>query len=902
MTEPQISVLLIEDSLPQNELIKSIFEEASLCQYTLVSAARLSQGIELLQSRAIDIVILDLGLPDSSGLSTLEQLLPVAINIPIIVLTGNDDSVLGQQAIRYGAQDFLAKGNGTEMMLPRVCFYALERHRLQQQVQETESFLRSIINSLTARIAITDSEGHIILVNEAWRKFGAESGTQSECINEGANYFDACLPISGNDSAIVTEFLQKSGQMLIGEIDGFAMEYPCHSAEEKRWFRMEASLFSGTGRGSLVFAHYDITERKRIELSLKTNEEFLRRIFDTSPNVVFVKDDKGKYVMANEALAKIYGTTVEQMIGRSDVEIMSEQNLKIHEAQSFQAIDAEVLATQKPRYIAEECLTDRSGVTRWYRTIKTPITFPGLPTYLLGIASDISNERMDKQQIRNSELLLRTILDTMHHSILLLDKDKRVIWANKKAVTLVEQQQGKIKGQFCSAIWKHEEMCKRCPAQSALASGKITIESVQIGRSTTLRMTGSPVYDEKGEITSVLCMAEDVSERASLEQQLRQAQKMEALGTLAGGIAHDFNNILTAILGFTELGMHQVAHGQDLARYLQEVYQASIRARDLVQQILTFSRRLDQELKPLDITFIIKEALKLLRSTLPSSVEMRSRFATDPGKIMADPTQIHQIMMNLCTNSAHAMKNTGGVLSVSLEQASITKEDRLKHPTLSPGEYLQLQVADTGHGIPQDILQSIFEPYFTTKRQGEGTGLGLAVVHGIVRDYRGDIHVQSVPGEGTTFSILFPVYTQDVGEPGAIYKKPAMPMGNGETILVVDDEPAIVRLCQKILEKAGYRVTTATDPQQALQQIVASPEKFDLLLTDMTMPHMCGNTLTKEALKCMPQLPVVVMSGNTSKVKGVEGSEGKVSFIPKPLDRRQLLTMIDQSLAPKKGA
>jgi PAS domain S-box-containing protein len=345
-------------------------------------------------------------------------------------------------------------------------------------------------------------------------------------------------------------------------------------------------------------------------------------------------------------------------------------------------------------------------------------------------------------------------------------------------------------------------------------------------------------------------------ERHVLEERLRQAQKMEAIGTLAGGIAHDFNNILAAIIGFAELAKI-VSDGNDEAReHLTEVLKASFRARDLVRQILTFSRRTETEFAPIDARLVVKEALKLLRATLPSTIELRKAVGS-PGLVLGDPTQIHQIVMNLCTNAYQAMPQ-GGILEVTLAEACIGAPEASELRPMEPGPCLKLSVRDTGQGIHPGILHRIFDPYFTTKEKTKGTGLGLAVVHGAVKAHKGTIRVASELGKGTTFDVLLPlVDTTSSIKPDRERSAP----GGSEHILFVDDEPSIEALGRHMLETFGYRVTTARDPADALARFRAAPGEFDLVITDMTMPGMTGDRLAQELMRLRPALPVIVCTG-----------------------------------------
>jgi signal transduction histidine kinase/ActR/RegA family two-component response regulator len=374
---------------------------------------------------------------------------------------------------------------------------------------------------------------------------------------------------------------------------------------------------------------------------------------------------------------------------------------------------------------------------------------------------------------------------------------------------------------------------------------------------------------------------------ARSENQLQQMMKLQAIGTLAGGIAHDFNNILFPIVGYTELTMDDIPPDSQARKNLEEVLKAANRAKELVQQILTFSRQNGQERKPLKVQTLIKETLKLLRATIPSSIEIHSSVDEDCGPVNGDPTQIHQVIMNLCTNAYHALQETGGKLEVSLKETNLGHEQSLERVGMKPGRHLELTVKDNGHGMTPLVLERIFEPYYTTKEQGKGTGLGLSVIHGIIKNHGGDISVSSQPGAGSTFSVYLPVIDDIEVEIEPV--KTASATNGNERILLIDDEEQIIDLERRILENLGYKVTPKTDSEEALEEFSARPDRFDLVITDMTMPKITGDRLARKLMEINPQIPVILCTGFNEAISEEKAlAMGIDKFVMKPIVKDEL--------------
>ncbi len=405
-------------------------------------------------------------------------------------------------------------------------------------------------------------------------------------------------------------------------------------------------------------------------------------------------------------------------------------------------------------------------------------------------------------------------------------------------------------------------------------------------------VTASFLRDPSGEPVAILGALRDISERKQaeaekkkLEAQLQQAHKMEAIGTLAGGIAHDFNNILAAVLGYTEISLSEATAGSLLHSNIQEVLNAGNRAKGLVKQILAFSRQAEQQLAPVKVKHLVKEALRLLRASLPSTVEIRPTIQSDSATL-ADPTQIHQVVMNLCANADYAMRDTGGILEVSLTDVSIDSAHKAQSLDLIPGEYLCLKVGDTGDGMPEDVQTRIFEPFFTTKGRDKGTGMGLSVVHGIIKSHGGAITVKSEPGKGSTFEVFLPKIEMKTAP--ATDDNMALATGD-ERILFVDDEKVLTDMGRQMLERLGYKVVCRTSSIEALELFKAQPGNFDLVITDMTMPNMTGDKLAAALMDIRRDIPVILCTGFSEQFTEEKAKKlGIREYILKPMVMNKL--------------
>ncbi len=499
----------------------------------------------------------------------------------------------------------------------------------------------------------------------------------------------------------------------------------------------------------------------------------------------------------------------------------------------------------------------------------------------------LEEQKKTATALRDSENKYREILNQMEEGYFEVDLSGNLLFFNPSLTKIIGYEPEEING---SNYRKFTDEIKGTAIYDKFNRVFTTGKSENLFDMEFIRKDGSriqleanaaPMIDSEGLIRGFRGTVRNVTERKKMEGLLLQKQKLEAVGTLAGGIAHDFNNILSGIIGYSELCLKAVQDRPKVHHNMEQVLKAAERAKELVQQILTFSRKAGQEKKPVSLAYIAKEVVNFMRASLPTTIEIMPKIEVSSDIIMADPTQMHQVLMNLCTNAGHAMKETGGVLEIGLKEVDMDAVNLIHHPDLILGRYLELSVRDTGQGIPQENLVRIFEPYFTTKEKGEGTGLGLAVVHGIVKDHGGELSVYSEVGRGSIFRIYLPLMEKQAE--GDRKLKEVVLRGKGETILFIDDEKMVADFSREMLEELGYKVVTETDPVAAIQIFKENSNKFDIVITDKTMPRLTGFDVIREIREVRADMPVVLCSGYQDK-EDMEKlqARGINQFITKP--------------------
>lgn len=533
----------------------------------------------------------------------------------------------------------------------------------------------------------------------------------------------------------------------------------------------------------------------------------------------------------------------------------------------------------------------------------------GTPLQSLGIVQDITKEKKVEFALAESQDFLEKIVENIPDMVVVKDaKELRFMRFNKAGEELLGCDRQELLGKNDHEFFSKSEADYFTEKDKEVLNSRklldIDEEKLQTKDKGTrmLHTKRIPILNTSGEVEYILGISEDITdqllaekERERMERQLQQAQKMEAIGTLAGGIAHDFNNIIHIILGYTGLAKTDVPDElTTVQKELDQVVTAAQKAKVLIKQILTFSRRSNGEMQLLNPSLIAKEALKLLRSSLPVIIDIKQDIDPECGMVMADPTEIHQILMNLCTNAYHSMEGRGGVLTVALGRFEYPAEDGTVIQDMKPGTYIRLKVSDTGMGISEENRDKIYDPYFTTKEQGKGTGLGLSVIHGIVTSYEGSIQIESEQGMGTTFTIFLPVFQEPAEDENEIEE--SLVMGK-ERILLVDDEAAVAELGKDMLERLGYSVTAISNSLEAFEMFENDPDRFDIILSDQTMPGMTGVQLVEAILKIKPGMPIILCSGFSNQVSEDEAMEIGISgFCMKPFVLEDIAKLIRSAL------
>ncbi len=763
--------------------------------------------------------------------------------------------------------------------------------RRERQLVAAETHMRITLDSIGDAVIATDAEGLITRMNPMAAKLTAWSA--EEAVGQPLDrVFHIVNALTGDTMANPVEKV-----LAKGEIVGLANDTVLIAKDGRRYQIADSGApirqLDETIVG-VVLVFRDVTESYDRERKIRENEKLLQDITANVPGVVYqfrsTRDHIYENVFVSVKATEIFGLDADPKTFHEHFHT----RIPLEDKQRFFTSIEEAVDKVEPWHY-EGRFIKQDGAEIWFSAHATPHEI-GNKIVFYGVLMDITQ----RKQLEMSQRIARFCFEKASIGIFRMGEQGQILDVNEQACRSL----GYTREELCHmTVFDIDPRIRPDQVEPLQAVGQLTFETlhrhkdghvipVQI-ESNVLVFEGQAFHMAFVQDISDRKLAEAEAKR--LEAALLQAQKMEAIGTLAGGIAHDFNNILAGVIGFAELSLWKIAPDSQVYPNLKKILAAGLRARDLVEQILTFSRQDERQLQPLQIAPLLKEALKLMRSSLPATIEISTHVAEGLSSVMADPTQIHRIIMNLCTNAAHAMEDKGGRLDVTLTQVELSNRDVHLHPGLQPGDYVKLSVQDTGTGISSENISKIYDPYFTTKPRGKGTGLGLSVVHGIVKGYGGAISVYTEAGAGTTFNIYLPAIEGhvDVQSQGL----QALPVGH-EHILLVDDEPILVDVWRQILENLGYRVTTAASGPEALELFRTSSDTIDLVLTDMTMPKLTGDRLAIELLKIRPDLPIILCTGYSASISAERARQiGIKAFVQKPIVEADLANIIREVLA-----
>ena len=766
----------------------------------------------------------------------------------------------------------------------------------EKSLKESENRYRSIFENTGAATVILEEDKTISLANTEFERLTGYTRDEIEGRKKWTEF-------------VTTEDLERmAAQHRLRRIDAAAAlkNYEFHLVDKDGHIKdIHICIDIIHGTTNSVASLLDITDRKQAVEDLRESQRQLADIIDFLPDATFVIDKQGTVIAWNRAMEEMTGIKAADILGRGNYEYA----LPFYGERRPILIDLVL----KPQDDVEVKYTYTERKDTFLEAETYIASLVGREVYLYGKASilrdsrgdivgaiesirDITSRKQAEEALKYSE---ERFSKAFHISpaptIISTIEDGKYVDANDSFLRMLGYTRDEVIGHTAIELAVWADINDR------------NLVAEKYGSQGFVRDLLLHLRTKKGEIRDVLASAEiialngsqfvlsifyDITDQEKLESRLRQAQKMEAIGTLAGGIAHDFNNILSAIMGYTEIALLEAHKDEHLRQYLEQIFKASERARDLVKQILAFSRKTDEKLLPVRVTPVIGEVLKLLKASLPSTIKISKAFRSDSDMILADPTQIHQILMNLCTNAAHALRDSKGSITIGLDSEEIKAGTPYGLP---PGTYVKIVVSDTGVGMDPSMIGRIFEPFFSTRAPGEGTGLGLSVVYGIVKNYDGTITVQSEPGQGTEFCIYLPL----LGETGARQddKSDESIPGGKECILLVDDEEVLVELGKRMLASLGYDVIGKTNSLEALDFFRECPERFDLVITDMTMPNMTGIELARELMKIRPDMPIILCTGFSEDITAEKvNAIGLRALVFKPITQRTIAKSIRLAL------
>ncbi len=900
-----------------NDAVKLIINSADGSIVEANNAACHFYGYSKNKITSLNITDINALPPDKviEAMKKTESMKKLFVNIPHRLASGEiRDVEVYSGPIEYGQNTFIHS----------IIHDITSRKQAEEKLRKSEEKFRLAFRTSPDAINLNSVEDGVYLdINKGFTKIMGY--TREEVIGRASAKLNIWNNIKDRERLI-------SGLRKHGLVENMEADFIAKDGQIKTGL-MSARILSIENQNTILSITRDITEKKRAEKKLRENEKRYRQLVENIAELVWEVDTEGVYTYISPRALDVYGLKPEKIIGKMPFDLMPAE-----EAKRVADIFGKIKDARAPFWKLENIVQHIDGRQIYMETTGFP--FFDNEGNLLGYRGTDIDITERKQNERDTQTLVESTVGMIGQELFDIIVVKLCAWLDcdcaiigkitdddtVKAVSMlldgefVSNYSYNLKGSPCAETARKgycaysENVCALFPDDPDLiemdADGYVgaSLENkkgkaigilcgISRGKSHITKHTKNIMKIIGARISAEIERIQVEKEKKKLESKLQQAQKMEAIGTLAGGIAHDFNNILFPIIGHAEMLLEDIPEDSPFRESLHEIYTSGIRAKALVKQILTFARQGSNELKLIKIQHILKEALELLRSSIPATIDIKQDLNIDCGVIKADSTQIHQIIMNLATNAYHAMEDTGGELKVSLNEVELGEYDLIT-PDMTPGVYACLTVADTGVGMDKDLTKKIFDPFFTTKKEGKGTGMGLAVVHGIVNSMGGAIHVYSEPGKGTEFHTYLPV-VQSPSETQKLLAGESIQKGT-ERILLIDDEDAIVTMEEQMLKRLGYQVTSHTSSIEALEAFREASDKFDLVITDMAMPNISGDKLSAEMLKIRPDIPILLCTGfveQTTQEKAA--SMGIKNFLMKPITIKELSKSIRKTLDKK---
>jgi len=815
-----------------------------------------------------DVLLMDFRLPGMDALEVTKVLRQERqLDIPIVLVTGHGNEELALQALRLGVDEYLVKHDGYLLQLPLL----LEKIQKQAELLRSEARYHSLFeNNHAVMLVINPANGRIIDANPAACSF---YGYGPDTLRE--------MNISEINTLSPAQIRKEQALALTQSQNHFNFRHRLANGEIR-----DVEVFSGPielfGQKLLYSINHDVSERKRAEEGLL----LARFCLDHAAVGIFQIDRLGGIVDVNEQSARSLGYSCEELRGMTVFDIDPDYDCErwLEHRRNIRDKSSSTFETRHRR---------KDGTIFPVEVTVNFLDYAG-KTISFSFVQDITERKQAEKALRESEANFRALstqfhalLDAIPDSITLQSPELRILWANNGAVAGSDWKPQEVVGMHCYTFWHGKtEPCGSCPVQESLRTGKPAASTVGFTGGVTKELRTIPIL-EADRVVNVIMVGRDITEHRKLEEQLRHSLKMESIGTLAGGIAHDFNNILTAIIGYGHLALMDMPEKDPQRGNIQCMLDGTDRAVHLTKDLLQFSRKQPSEKKPVNLNEIVEKIEKFLKKVIREDIEYTTRRLAEPIPVLADSHQLEQVLMNLATNARDAMPD-GGSLTVTTEQITIDEGFVAAHGFGKPGAYALVTVTDTGHGISGELQQRIFDPFFTTKEVGKGTGLGLAVVYGIIKQHDGFINVYSEPGNGTTFRIYLPLSSEESRET-TLERQEEVPARGKETILLAEDDAMVRNLTKTVLQEFGYTVIECTDGEDAVRKFLENREVIDMLLFDLIMPKLSGSDAYDKIRRSGTDVKAIFTSGYATEIIMQKGLFDKgIPLISKPMSPKEL--------------